>query len=224
MIISVTNLTGGVGKSTLAVHTAAWLSEHGSRVAFIDAEPHKQSAWIQKVISDISYHSIPSDKESSADELSDRIPKLASEFDDVVIDGPVGLLQAKNAIFFLCDLLLLPCSPSALDLDGTKQTLGIVKRLKEVRLGAPGVILVPNRLRGDDKDCEFFEAVKSLKIPISPSICSRKAYADARMSETVVWRLSSSSADKASTEMRTLFETLFSKHRKPPASASDLVH
>ena len=38
MIIAMTNSKGGVGKSTLAVHLAAWWHEQGARVALVDAD------------------------------------------------------------------------------------------------------------------------------------------------------------------------------------------
>ncbi len=37
MNIALTNSKGGVGKSTLAVHLAVWLSEQGKRIAVVDA-------------------------------------------------------------------------------------------------------------------------------------------------------------------------------------------
>ena len=37
MIVALTNSKGGVGKSTLAVHLAAWWKESGANVALVDA-------------------------------------------------------------------------------------------------------------------------------------------------------------------------------------------
>src|SRR5947209_334740 len=52
MIIVVANSKGGVGKSTLAVHLAAWLSEQGHRVILADCDTqHSSSVWIGEATS-----------------------------------------------------------------------------------------------------------------------------------------------------------------------------
>lgn len=49
MLIAVANSKGGVGKSTLAVHLAAWLDEQGHSVvlAHCDAQ-HSSSEWLKE--------------------------------------------------------------------------------------------------------------------------------------------------------------------------------
>ena len=50
MIIVVANSKGGVGKSTLSVHLAAWLYEQGHRVTLADCDiQHSSSEWMQEV-------------------------------------------------------------------------------------------------------------------------------------------------------------------------------
>ena len=49
MILALTNSKGGVGKSTLAVHLAAWWKEQGGDVALVDADAQgSSSVWLRE--------------------------------------------------------------------------------------------------------------------------------------------------------------------------------
>jgi chromosome partitioning protein len=51
MIITVANSKGGVGKSTLAVHLAAWLYEQGCKVTLADCDTQQSSSeWIREAV------------------------------------------------------------------------------------------------------------------------------------------------------------------------------
>ena len=54
MIIAIANSKGGVGKSTLAVHLAAWLHEQGHQVTLADCDTqHSSSEWIREAVPEI---------------------------------------------------------------------------------------------------------------------------------------------------------------------------
>ena len=54
MIIVVANSKGGVGKSTLAVHLAAWLFEQGHTVTLADCDTqHSSSDWIKEAMPEV---------------------------------------------------------------------------------------------------------------------------------------------------------------------------
>ena len=89
-----TNSKGGVGKTSIAVHLAAWLVGKRRPVAFIDADPQQSaSSWIKDLATDVRLEQI-----GDGDELVHRIPEIAAEVDDVVIDGPAGLTATTRAI------------------------------------------------------------------------------------------------------------------------------
>src|SRR5436309_14681771 len=79
MIIVVANSKGGVGKSTLAVHLAAWLHEQGHSVTLADCDmQHSSSEWAKEAIPDVK-----SVRLADADEILDRLPALGQQSDYV---------------------------------------------------------------------------------------------------------------------------------------------
>ena len=72
MIIVVANSKGGVGKSTLAVHLAAWLHEQGHTVTLADCDTqHSSSQWIREAVPDVKTVRL-----ATADEILEELPQL----------------------------------------------------------------------------------------------------------------------------------------------------
>ena len=87
MIIGITNLKGGVGKSTLAVHLAAWLHEHGHRVTLADCDMQQSSSqWLRE-----AEPGVKAVRLDNADLIIDELDALDQETDFVVADGPGSL-------------------------------------------------------------------------------------------------------------------------------------
>lgn len=202
MIIALTNSKGGVGKSTLAVHLAAWLSERGDRIALVDADAQgSSSAWLREAAP-----SIPVFRLANPDDILDQVPQLAGEFGAVVVDGPAGLSEVTRAILLLADLAWLPCGPSVLDLRAATEALRVVRQAQHIRQGPPQAVLVPNKLQVQYRlSRELLETMKSLEIPAAGGLRLRQAYADAAGQGTVVWRLGPR-GQAAALEIRELFD------------------
>jgi chromosome partitioning protein len=88
-IIALTNSKGGVGKSTVAVHLAAWCQERGRRTALVDADAQGASSlWLHEASPEIGIFRL-----QTPDEILDQVPRLAAQFDILVVDGPAGLSE-----------------------------------------------------------------------------------------------------------------------------------
>lgn len=203
MVIALTNSKGGVGKSTIAVHLAVWLSEQGKNVALVDSDVQgSSSVWLHEAAQKITQVRL-----QTPDDVLDQLPRLKEEFDEVVVDGPGGLSEVTRAILFVCDLTLLPCGPSVLDLRSASEAIRVLRQVRAIRKGPPGAILVPNKLQVQYRlSQEMLETAQSLGIPVSKPLRLRQAYADAAGQGTVVWKLGTKSAADAAYEVRELIE------------------
>src|SRR5450759_2730387 len=162
MIIALTNSKGGVGKSTLAVHLAVWWQEQNAKVALVDADAQgSSSGWLQEASPEI-----PVLRLQTPDEILEGVPKLQTEFEHLVIDGPAGLSEVTRAILLVADLALLPCGPSALDLRAVNEAIRVVKQAQKIRQGTPQAVLVPNKLQVQYRlSRELLTTASSLEIP-----------------------------------------------------------
>jgi chromosome partitioning protein len=108
VVAALVNQKGGVGKTTVAVHLAYWLSLRG-RVIVVDADAQQSSSnWLKDL-------NLPCQVTSDPEDLLDSLPQLAIEFDTVIVDGPAGLSEVTKSILYASDLALVPCKPSGLD-------------------------------------------------------------------------------------------------------------
>lgn len=102
MIIAIANSKGGVGKSTVAVHLAAWLYKQGHRVTLADCDTQQSSSeWIREAVPQVKAVRL-----DNPDMILSELPLLAADTDFVVADGPGSQTETSRA------LLLRPTLPS----------------------------------------------------------------------------------------------------------------
>lgn len=206
MVTALVNQKGGVGKSTLSVHLAVWLSERGRKVVLVDADAQgASSVWLKEAAPEITIVLL-----QTPDDILEQIPKLQAEADEVVVDGPAGLSELTRTILFVTEFAILPCGPSVLDLRAVNDAIRVVRQVQTIRKGPPRAVLVPNRLQVQYRlSQELLEASKGLEIPAVGGLRLRQAYADAVGQGTVVWRMSTQSARDAAAEVQQLFSELY---------------
>lgn len=121
MIISVTSLKGGVGKSTIAQNLAVCMAHNGYKVCIADADTNQSSLRWSSLRSD----ELPTIPAFGTPEktLSANIKQLAIDYEIVIIDGTPTLDKITSKIILLADLLLVPILPSGLDIWATEQFL-----------------------------------------------------------------------------------------------------
>jgi chromosome partitioning protein len=94
-----------------------------------------------------------------------RAVDLRTATDVVVVDMPPSSASALASSLMVADLLVIPVTPSAVDVPPTAEVLRLVREARETRHGArPGALLVPNRVDSsvfyDDATRRAFEALR----------------------------------------------------------------
>ncbi len=214
MIIVVANSKGGVGKSTIAVHLAAWLREQGRTVILADCDTQQSSSvWCKEAAPEVRTEIL-----KEPDHILDQLPQLASEAEFVIADGPGSNTETSRALLLRADLAIVPCKASLLEVRALAQATNVLRQSQEIRHGQPRAIIVLSmvgknyRLTKDMK-----AAAEALKLPIADTALTLKQiYADAPGQRAVVWQLGSRGKEAAS-EVERLFSEILPEGRRGTA-------
>ncbi|RUL89455.1 ParA family protein [Tautonia sociabilis] len=225
MIIVVANSKGGVGKSTLAVHLAAWLHKQGHRVTLADCDTQQSSSeWVREAVPEVRAVRL-----DSPDMILNDLPQLCQETDFVVADGPGSQTETSRALLLRADLAIVPCKASMLEVRALAKATDVLRQAQDIRAGKPEAVIVLSmigknyRLTKDMKD-----AAAALDLPLATrALVLRQVYADAPGQGSVVWNLGSR-AQEAAGEVDLLFREILpgavrNRGRKPSSIKSKKV-
>jgi chromosome partitioning protein len=209
MVISITNLKGGVGKSTLSQNLAVAFANAGVKICLADTDSEQQTS--------VKWSSMRGDDLTSVpvylitpEKITEEILTLKSKFDIVLIDGTPALTELTTRIVILSDCVFVPVLPSIADVWALDTFL---KRFKEAKmtkesLGASvKIALLLNRFSDKTNlDKEVQDAIKSFDLKVFDNkISNLVAYREATAQGLGVIELKDT---KAKTEINNLFEEI----------------
>lgn len=140
MIITVASFKGGVGKTTTAVHLAAYLSVRAPSL-LIDGDPNRSATgWTKR--GELPFKVV--DERQAA--------RFARDFEHIVIDTKARPEEDDlRSLADGCDLLVIPTTPDALSLDALTLTVDVLGRLGADRYRVLLTIIPPRPSRDGDE-------------------------------------------------------------------------
>ena len=173
-IIAVAQCKGGVGKTTLAVSVAAELRRRGPDIALIDGDPQGSACqWAKLGNLDFPVYEIALADQSVQDWVRDVRQASA----DYIMVDTAPSDRALGAAIAIADLVLVPCTPSGLDIEATVRTLEIIDAVRARRNGRPNMILVPNRVDARTPEGrQLAEELTGFGETVGPMIAHRSSF------------------------------------------------
>lgn len=206
MVLSVINLKGGVGKSTLSQNIAVCFAHADVKVCIVDTDFEQQTSmkWVEQRGDRSPRVPVFALSEKS---LSTNLAELRETYQLIVIDGTPALSTLASRTLLESDLALIPITPTGFDLWSFEKFLERyedVNARREVPLPA---YVVLNRYKKTGFHKGASEAVKDFEIPIMQGLVGdRMAYQECGVQGLGVIE---GKDKKASEEMQSLCDELF---------------
>lgn len=179
-VIAIIQQKGGVGKSTITANLAGELVEKKLIVRVLDLDPQESlAAWARMgggILSEIvGPVSIKTPKEFKA-----VVEAAASEAERVILDCSPGLPDTGMMAALMADLVILPVTPSPLDVIASKAALQLIRDVQKQRAkGRPLIAYAPSKVIQNTvlaRDLE--KTLAPTKEKILPAISQRIAIAE----------------------------------------------
>ena len=185
MILTITSYKGGVGKTTSAVHLAAYLQTLAPTLLLDGDQTKNATAWSQRG------KGFPFRVAGI-----DQAAKLARDFEHIVIDtGQRPSLEDLKAAADGCDLLVIPAVPASLDTDGLGQT---IRALQQIGTEAYRVLLTKVPPPPEKEAAELREFLAGLSVPMfQAEVPELKAFKKAASAGQIVNQTSDRNAARA---------------------------
>ena len=182
-VIAVTNLKGGVGKSTISTNLAVSLKHRGFEVCILDTDLGQQSAMEWKGERGEDLKNIPV-YGITVKQLNKEVEDLKKRFEIIIIDGTPQLSELADRTILASDLVLIPITPSFYDFRGFENFFERFDQFKSVKEsnGAKvrGCVILNRIIQNTKVSNDIKEAVKAYNIGIMETqLINRVAYADA---------------------------------------------
>ncbi len=180
MVISITNMKGGVGKSTITQNLAVCFAHKGYTTCIVDTDFELQTStkWAAERPDDLP--SVPTYAVKN-DELSKRVVALKKDFDIVIIDGTPALFELSTRAIILSDIVILPILPSIADIWTLEKFMSGYEEARSAKESMGATVkayILLNKFNDNlNLDKEAVEVLRGFEIPVlTANLATRIAY------------------------------------------------
>jgi chromosome partitioning protein len=207
-IITVGGIKGGSGKTTVATNLTVMLAADGRDVLLVDADDQETAtdftAWRNKSAEgQAGYTAI----QLSGDGVRTEVRRLASKYDDIVIDTGGRDTTSQRAAMTVSDIYLVPFVPRSFDVWTLER---VIKLIEEMRPANPSLRAFAFLNRADAGGSDNEGAADYLKEAacitfLDTPLGGRKAFSNAAAGGRAVTELKRKDA-KAEAEVKALYD------------------
>lgn len=170
MVISLVNQKGGVGKTTLAVNIAGGLARGGEGVLLVDADPQGSVMQWQAVTPDqpVAVRHLP------RPDIAAALKPLRRGVEHIVIDSPPALGAIARGVLAASDLVVVPVTPSPLDIWSSRGTLDLIAAVRRNRRRLRACLVISRRMARTRLGQEIRDALEDAPLPVLAAEVSQR--------------------------------------------------
>ena len=160
-----------MGKSTLSLMLATAIADAGAKVLLVDADSQgSASDWAAARESDGPFSVVG----MAHAHIHKQIPKLAADYDYVIIDTPPRIADVTRSAILAADVVLIPVSPSAFDNWASDSTTEIIKEAQVFKDDLLAAFVVSKKIVGTAIAANIVTALQDYDIPVFQSPVSQR--------------------------------------------------
>lgn len=208
MKIAVSNLKGGVGKTTISQNLAVCFAHMGFKTCIVDTDANQNSlAWSGVRSEDLPSITVVGATDAKA--LGKTVDNLHRDYEVVIIDGTPSLSEMTTRIIITSDILVIPILPSAHDFRAMSPFFERYEQAKEFRGEIPAFFLVNQYSPQANVYKAMRESIGTFGVEVlKTTVAKRAAYVETAIDGKGVFE---SNDPKAREEMVSLTRELLTK-------------
>lgn len=196
------NAKGGSGKSTIATNLAAYYAIGGNNVVLADFDTQGSSIdWLRvRPETKAHIHGI---------HAATKSVKVTRNTDHVIMDAPGAIHgRAIDRLVRKVDTLLIPVTPSPVDIRATTRFIQELLLVKRVSRHNTRVAVVANRVRSEEAKQSLARFLSHLHIPLIATLSDYDVYMKASGLGTSIFEIEGDEAKDAQEEWKPLLRWL----------------